>query len=129
MKYLYLLITVLVIACGSERDSSHSKWEGEWKAEWQTDPSGYPEVSGELDFTMEGKFVFVSDSITIIGYGYKGCIFSEDTIKHTLIWKVSNDSLMLYNDEKSPGLTYKITQSDESAIKLQLEDIYVSLNK
>lgn len=127
-NYICLIVFVGLLSCVDRDESSHYL-VGNWKATWETDPSGYPGLSEVLDFTMEGNFLIEKDSITIDGYGYKGCIFSEDTIHHQLIWKVKNDSLLLYNDPETPGLVYKIVSSDKQSVKLQLEDIFVTLSK
>ncbi len=116
------------LSCVSE-DSEANNLMGHWDATWETDPAGYPGLSDQLDFTMKGKFLIEQDSITIDGYGYSGCIFSEDTIHHKLVWKVQNDSLMLFNDPETPGLVYKILESGTRSVKLQLEDIFVTLSK
>ncbi len=129
MKYLFIFFIIFFFACGSEKESQENKWVGKWDARWETDPSGYPELSGQLDFSMRGTFTFKEDSITIVGFGYEGCIFSEDTIGHTLVWEISNDSLMLYNNSNTPGLSYKVVEASKNKIRLQLEDIFVSLTK
>ncbi len=126
-KFLIILSASVLYACDSP--SGNHQYLGDWAAVWETDPAGYPGLSNQLDFTMKGHFLIEEDSITIEGYGYKGCIFTEDTIQHKLTWQVSNDSLILFNDPKTPGLTYKIIESGEQQIKLQLEDIYVTLSK
>ncbi|MBV6642815.1 MAG: hypothetical protein KI791_19010 [Cyclobacteriaceae bacterium] len=123
------MAVVLATQACSTTSSGDQGFQGNWKAIWETDPAGYPGLSDKLDFTMGGRFLIEGDSITIEGYGYKGCIFTEDTIHHKLIWKIRNDSLMLYNDAQTPGLTYRIIQSGEGQIKLQLEDIFVTLTK
>ncbi|XOV92509.1 MAG: hypothetical protein ACFHWX_20175 [Bacteroidota bacterium] len=126
-RYLLLWIVAILAACSSGNESNN--FEGTWKAVWETDPSGYPGISDQLDFTMSGIFQIESDSLTIEGYGYKGCIFSEDTIHHKLVWKIKNDSLLLFNEPGTPGLVYKIVESKNDMLKLQLEDIYVTLTK
>ncbi len=126
-KYVTVVAIVFIYACGTPQ--GNSEYLGTWSAHWETDPAGYPGISKELDFTMSGKFMFEEDSITIEGYGFKGCIFTEDTIHHKLIWQISNDSLKLFNDPDTPGLVYKIIESGKGKIKLQLEDIYVTLSK
>ena len=125
MMYKYLsFLLVLLVAC-----SGRSSWEGTWQAEWSTDPSGYPEIQGITDFTMPGKVTFSGDSITIEGYGFKGCIFNSDTISHSLIWKVRNDSLLLFNEESMPGIIYSIVIAEDKKIRLQLEDIFLTLTR
>ncbi|MEQ9216512.1 MAG: hypothetical protein RLO17_00630 [Cyclobacteriaceae bacterium] len=128
LKYLAIIIVICCYAC-NRSSGENEQYLGSWVAFWETDPAGYPGLSGQLDFTMNGRFVIEEDSITIEGYGYQGCIFTEDTIHHKLIWRISNDSLKLFNDPDTPGLAYKIIQSEEDKIKLQIEDIYVTLSK
>tara|TARA_Y100001972_G_C7666655_1_gene337287 strand:+ start:6962 stop:7363 length:402 start_codon:yes stop_codon:yes gene_type:complete len=128
LKYLVVVFTLVLQACGTST-SENQQYLGTWAAVWETDPAGYPGLSDQLDFTMSGRFLIEKDSITIEGYGYKGCIFTEDTIHHRLIWRINNDSLKLFNDPDTPGLAYKIIESESRKIRLQLEDIYVTLSK
>lgn len=107
------------------------EWMGEWKAEWDT-PSESPAYAGiiDMEFYMDGKFIFTSDSLTVQNNGYPGCIFAVDTLKHTQLWKISNDTLFTYNDPNALGMTYKVKMIEESRIKLQLmDDIFVTLSK
>ena len=126
-KY-FVIVAVVIQACGVSSKDSHP-YHGSWIALWETDPAGYPGLTEQFDFTMSGRFLIEEDSITIEGYGYKGCIFTEDTIHHKLTWQISNDSLKLFNEPGTPGLAYKIIESENHKIRLQLEDIYVTLSK
>lgn len=128
IQTIIALLSLCLMACSSEKDSSRGL-EGLWNATWEIDPAGYPDIKEQMDFTMHGQFIIDADSITIEGYGYRGCIFSEDTIHHKLMWKVQNDSLLLFNDSNMPGLVYKIVEFKDRSLKLQLEDIFVTLSK
>ncbi len=80
---------------------------------------------------MNGVWEFNNgEEMSITTYGFKGCIFGEDTLKHSQNWKISNDTIYLLNDEEIASLTCKILSQDDSNIKLQLySDIYVNLTK
>jgi len=113
----------------TEEVNRPDSWMGEWNAEWETPPESYPDLV-DMEFYMEGKFVFTSDSLTVINNGYPGCIFAVDTLEHTQSWRISNDTLVSYNDLSTPGMTYKVQYLSEDLIKLQLmEDIFVTLSK
>ncbi|MEM6736547.1 MAG: hypothetical protein AAGC64_09005 [Bacteroidota bacterium] len=132
MKKIYFLLIFIAISCVSESSPERPRaWVGEWTAEWKTPPES-PSYRGieDMEFYMDGKFIFTTDSLTVQNYGYPGCIFAIDTLKHTQSWKVSNDTLFSINDPKTPGITYKITSLSENKIELQLmEDIFVTLTK
>ncbi|MEQ9466960.1 MAG: hypothetical protein RLN88_06075 [Ekhidna sp.] len=132
MKKL-LFIPLIVFACstsGEEKaDNRPSEWPGSWKAEWETPPESYPEVS-DMEFYMNGSFVFTEDSLTVTANGYPECIFNVDTLSHTQSWYVSNDTLFLVNEPNTPGMTYRVASKSPERIRLQLmEDIFVTLTK
>ncbi|NQZ77591.1 MAG: hypothetical protein HRT61_16035 [Ekhidna sp.] len=132
MKKLLLVPIIFVIACSTGEEKSENRpeqWHGVWNAEWETPPEAYPGIE-DMEFYMDGKFTFTSDSLTKTVYGYPGCIFAIDTLSHTQSWYVSNDTLFLVNDKESPGMTYKIAAQEKGRIRLQLlEDIFVTLTK
>ena len=110
--------------------SDELKLEGAWDAIWETSPESFGKINGIENFTMNGKFIFHGDSITIIAHGYKGCIFGVDTIKHSQKWKVQNDTLYLLNKTNLRGISYFIRSKNEDFIELQLmEDIFIHLKK
>ena len=131
-KWIPLLLLVLG-ACTSETSEEINRpdsWMGEWNAEWETPPESYPDLV-DMEFYMEGKFIFTKDSLTVINNGYPGCIFAVDTLKHTQSWKIANDTaLVSYNDISTPGMTYVVRSVSEDRIRLQLmNDIFVTLTK
>ena len=129
------LIALFILALGActsgtgEETKRPDLWMGEWDAEWETPPESYPGLT-DMEFYMEGKFIFTEDSLTVINHGFPGCIFAVDTLKHTQSWKISNDTLVSYNDLSTPGMTYKVKSIEENRVKLQLmDDIFVTLSK
>ena len=135
MKRFYPLLALFAVACSSGSSENGSdrpaEWLGEWKAEWETPPES-PSYAGiqDMEFYMDGKFVFSEDSLMVQNNGYPGCIFAVDTLKHTQLWSISNDTLLTFNNPKTPGMTYKIKRLGEDRIQLQLmEDIFVTLSK
>ena len=135
MKKLSIIILVLALfdcaGPSSEEANRPLEWIGEWKAEWETPPES-PSYAGltDMEFYMDGKFIFSDDSLKVINNGYPECIFAVDTLEHTQSWRISNDTLVLFNDPKTPGITYRINSFEENRIQLQLmEDIFVTLTK
>lgn len=123
MRKLLAFITILslAVACSSPE---------EYKAKWEADPASFAGVSDLTDFTMSGAFIFDGDEVNIKAYGFDGCVFSKDTLDHTLKWKVSHDSLITFNDEQTPGMVYLIHDTVGGTIHLQLmEDIFLTLEK
>ncbi|GAB4240495.1 MAG: hypothetical protein Tsb0034_16970 [Ekhidna sp.] len=132
LAYIFFLTVLVALASctnSSEKVNRPSEWIGNWQAEWETPPEAYPGVD-DMEFYMDGMFAFTDEDLTVTNNGYPGCIFAVDTLKHTQFWKISNDTLITYNDESTPGMTYKITSKEEGRVKLQLmEDIFVTLSK
>ncbi|MEQ6119913.1 lipocalin family protein [Reichenbachiella sp. MALMAid0571] len=131
-------ITVVVSGCTSEKSQKEDRATtqasdviGKWQAQWVTDPSSYPDVDPSVNFTMNGKFEFDSKGkVTISAYGYKGCIFSSDTLVHSLNWKLKNDTLQLVNENDVHGMTYSVLNLSTEKMKLQLmDDIFLNLSK
>lgn len=132
MKILFFVPFIIIAACTSpseKRANRPTEWHGKWVAEWETPPESYPEIE-DMEFYMDGSFVFTADSLTVTANGYPACIFNVDTLSHTQSWYVSNDTLFLMNDPESPGMTYRISTISDNRITLQLmEDIFVTLTK
>jgi len=133
--YFSFILLAIFFSCADnsrEKDATNvsSLMVGSWNAQWKTLPESFPEVK-DMDFTMNGKFDFNKENtVAIKAYGYPGCIFSSDTLSHSLNWKISNDTLKLLNQGEKQGITYKIKSFEDSKIELQLmEDIFVTLTK
>lgn len=129
-NYLLPLIALLLFwSCSSGTDEAAS-WQGQWKATWETDPASFAGIEGITHFTMDGNVTFEADKVNIKAFGFEGCAFGVDTLDHSLFWKVRNDSLILTNDEATPGMDYLIKEKTDKKIKLQLlEDIFLTLEK
>lgn len=127
MKKILGLFLVVLVGCTS---SENEGWGGKWQAKWTTDPAGYGELAKDLKFEMDGSFDFKDEKLTISAFGYSGCVFGTDTLEHTILWKISGDTLELQNTEDEPGIQYKILNVTDYEISLQLvEDIFITLSK
>ena len=123
-----LLALSFLISCTS---NEKSELEGKWNVQWVTNPASYPDVDPSTNFTMNGIITFENNGkMTIDAYGYEKCIFSNDTLSHSLNWKVKNDTLSTFNNKDLHGITYKITEQSANKVKLQMmEDIYLHLTR
>ena len=104
---------------------------GEWKAHWETKfDEDMPELTPE-NLTMNGVINFKPDGkVDIAAFGYQGCIFSDDTIKNTLNWKIDDSILRFIDSADDHGLPYTITKFTDKELKLTLlEDISLSLQR
>jgi len=132
-NFIFVILTMMVFSCSDTKTGSDEKLSGflgTWSAEWATDPASFPDVQNITSFTMNGKFVFYPDSVEINAYGFEGCIFNEDTLKHALQWKVIHDTLSLLNPSDPYGMSYTIKEINEDIIELQLmDDIFLTLKK
>ncbi len=128
-------LLILIHACSgpsSDSESSDNKLIGKWQALWTTDPAGYPaELSDTKKFQMNGEITFDEDGkLTINAYGYKDCIFSSDTMKHTLNWKMKGDTVNFFSGEDPYGIPYQVKKLEEDSVELLLmHDIKLSLTK
>jgi hypothetical protein len=132
-KYQLLLAGSLCLlsACSqSSSERSQKALSGLWTAQWDTDPGAFPEVSDASIYTMNGSFNFVDEEVTVTAFGFPGCIFSTDTLSHSLNWILKNDTLSLVNEGDIYGMTYRVLDMNDEMVRLQLmDDITVTLSK
>ena len=107
-----------------------SNLEGVWNAHWQMKnplPGSAPKKTNEMEGLMEFK---ENGAVKITIYGYKDCIFSNDTLQNELTFNINNDSLTVFNEKEQFHLTYFIQEATKNKISLQLmNDISVTLKK
>lgn len=128
-----LFFTFLIIGflgCSGPDKERPAEWMGEWTAQWKTDSASFADIEGITSFTMPGKITFDEEKVNIKAFGFEGCAFSSDTLDHSLLWKVRSDSLILINDENTPGMVYQVREAVPDKIELQLmEDIFLTLQR
>ena len=126
-----ILLLWLTFSCTTpSKDESRTTLMGSWYAQWVTDPASFPEVTNIESFTMNGKIIFHADSVEINAYGFPGCIFSADTLRHSLKWEVKNDTINFLNEDDIYGMSYTIKELKEDIVRLQLmDDIFLTLKK
>ena len=79
---------------------------------------------------MDGELIFYPDSVQINAFGFPGCIFSSDTLRHSLKWVISSDTLNLLNEDDVYGMSYTIKSITDETVELQLmDDILLTLSK
>ncbi len=129
-KLVFIGITLSLLSCSTDSREEHEVFLlGSWDAQWTTLATSYPGVDN-VDFSMNGLINFNEDSVRIRAYGYKGCIFSEDTLSHALRWSVTGDTLHLINEDNVRGMSYQILSKTSQEVRLQLmEDIFLTLTK
>ena len=140
-KYIIIGIVMLIIGLffvfsqnlgffSNMKESNEITLEGRWDAIWETSPETFGRIDDVEYFTMNGKFIFHGNSITIIAHGYQGCVFGVDTVKHSQKWKLQNDTLYLVNKTNTKGIEYFIRSKNDNSIELQLmEDIFITLTR
>lgn len=132
---LLLLLFLLSVGLLFTRCSQNNAGEdliGKWEANWKTSKNAFPNVKNNVSFTMNGLMEFEPNdqSVTITAYGYPGCIFSSDTLRHSQKWKVKSDTLELLNDGDIHGITYLIKKKSQDKIELVLMgDIMIELSR
>ncbi len=128
-KYSVIIVVVAFSSC-TDNDSSQKHLQGKWKADWKTSKEAFPDVSDDIAMTMEGWIEFDDDEVTITAYGYPGCIFSADTLKHSQKYAMRNDTLELLNDGDLHGIAYLMKEKSKDHIQLVLMgDIFLDLTR
>lgn len=125
--FLLFILTFILVACSDEKPSMI----GEWNATWIADPSGYPDSLDADKYRMKGVWTFNEDqTMSILAYGCKECIFGEDTLQNSQKWEIKGDTIVLINDQNIEGLLCKIVEQEQDFIRLQLlSDMFVTLEK
>ncbi|MCK5208501.1 MAG: hypothetical protein KAQ79_10785, partial [Cyclobacteriaceae bacterium] len=87
---LIYIVLFLINGCDSNK-SKEQEIIGEWKAHWETKADKtMPELNGD-NLKMTGLVNFMDNGkVEICAFGYEGCIFSNDTLKNTLNWKLDD---------------------------------------
>ncbi len=104
---------------------------GEWKAHWETGSNeSLPNVTNK-NLKMNGLMKFMDNGqVEVLAYGYEGCVFSNDTLKNMLSWKLDNSILRFIDGDDENGLPYDILKFSNTEMKLTLlEDINLTLRK
>jgi len=127
------MISFLALALGScdAKKTKEQEIVGEWNAHWETKiDANMPELP-EDNLKMNGIITFRPDGkVEISAYGYQGCIFSDDTLKNTLNWKLEDTLLRFIDSGDDHGLPYTITKFTSNELQLTLlEDISLTLQR
>ncbi|WP_416867819.1 MAG: hypothetical protein ACMVP2_11735 [Imperialibacter sp.] len=129
LTYAVVLVALTLTFC-SEGDKTQKALQGKWKANWTTSKEAFPDVGDDIALTMEGWIEFNADEVTITAYGYPGCIFSADTLKHSQKWALRNDTLELLNEGDKHGIAYLMKEKSDDHIQLVLMgDIFLDLTR
>lgn len=126
IAFIYLTYT----ACETNRQQNH-ELIGEWKACWETKADeSFSELKTE-NLRMDGIITFSPDGkVEITAFGYEGCIFSDDTLRNVLNWKLDDTVLRFIDQQDEYGLPYTIQKFTNNEMQLTLlEDINLILRR
>lgn len=126
LSMMYLSLT----GCDSTPNKEH-EIVGEWRAHWETKADeSFSELKAE-NLQMEGIIKFNSDGkVEISAFGYEGCIFSDDTLRNTLNWKIDDSVIRFIDNGDEHGLPYTINKFTNNEMRLTLlEDINLTLRR
>lgn len=135
-NFLRLTVSVLSIiifilgGCSQEKNKSETI-VGEWNAYWETKPDeSLPGLDGD-NLKMNGIINFMDNGkVEISAFGYDGCIFSDDTLKNILNWKLDDTVLRFIDQGDDHGLPYTIHKFTDTEMQLTLlEDINLTLSR
>lgn len=131
---LYIIIFSVISAnifssCATAEIPTRELLIGDWNAEWRSE-NKIPIVEHATS-TMQGKISFNSNgSVEMYGYGYKGCLFANDTMYNQLKWTIQNDTLMFINKDDHFIMNYNVHHINENVIELKMmDDIMLILHK
>ncbi len=104
---------------------------GDWDALWITELDDSLIEISENGLRMNGKITFMPDGkAEISAYGFKGCIFSDDTLTSIISWKLDENTLRFIDKGDDQGLPYNIKKMSDEELELTLlEDIQLILTK
>ena len=126
--FIVSFLLILVNGCNSNK-SKEQQLLGEWKAHWETKASqDLPDINRD-NLEMNGILKFMENGqVEISAFGYEGCIFSDDTLKNVLAWKLDDSVLRFIDSGDENGLPYDIQIFSETELQLTLlEDINLTL--
>ncbi|MTI30451.1 hypothetical protein [Xanthovirga aplysinae] len=104
---------------------------GEWNAEWKTTPADSTDERNELQYNMNGKIVFQSNGLVeVVGYGFPGCVFSNDTLMNKLHWSLGPGTISMHNLKDQFDMKYNIRRLNHAELELSLmNDITLRLTR
>lgn len=133
LKLTVSLLSIIIFTLGGcSQDKNRSEViVGEWRAFWETTPDeSLPGLDGD-NLKMNGVINFMDNGkVEISAFGYDGCIFSDDTLKNILNWKLDDTVLRFIDQGDDHGLPYTINKFTEKEMQLTLlEDINLTLSR
>ena len=133
LRFSLPMISAIIFLIGGCNSKLNKEQEilGEWNACWETDfDESMPELTSS-NLKMDGIINFMPDGkVEISAFGYKGCIFSDDTLKNVLNWKLEDSILRFIDSGDEHGLPYTISKFTTNELQLTLlEDISLTLSK
>lgn len=126
----FCVLFLFVTGCSSKK-SKNDTLIGEWNAHWETTADeSLPGIDGD-NLKMNGDIKFMNNGkVEISAYGFDGCIFSDDTLKNTLNWKLDDTVLRFIDNGDEHGLPYTINKFTNNELQLTLlEDIKLTLSR
>lgn len=126
----FAVVMVTFVGCNSNK-TKQQQIVGEWKAYWETTPDDQVSGISEENLKMDGVINFMEDGkVEISAFGYEGCIFSSDTLKNILSWKMDDTVLRFMDSGDEQGLPYTINKFTSSEVQLTLlQDISLTLQR
>jgi hypothetical protein len=120
----------LIVGCNSNQ-KKEDQILGEWNAHWETKADeSFSELKAE-NLQMDGFIKFTPDGkVEIAAFGYDGCIFSDDTLRNVLNWKIDDSVIRFIDHGDDHGLPYTINKFSRNEMQLTLlEDINLTLKR
>ncbi len=124
------VIIISLVGCQNNQ-SKEKKIIGEWDACWETKAGdGIQEIAHD-NLKMNGTINFKDNGeVEISAFGFKGCIFSDDTLKNILNWKIDDTVLRFIDGNDELGLPYNINKFTNQELHLTLlDDINLTLSR
>jgi hypothetical protein len=125
-----LLLMIIYNGCGSKEKDGELELNGQWQALWETSVEGLENID-KNNLRMDGQVHFYENGqVEIEAFGHKGCVFSSDTLKNVLSWKLEGEILRFMDHGDDSGLPYTIKSAQENKLELVLmDDIFLTLER
>ena len=126
----FVLCVLIFAGCESGKTNRENMILGHWTAMWETTMEDLENIDRD-NLKMHGNILFRDDGQVVIeAYGHDGCVFSSDTLKNQLQWKLDGETLRFIDKGDDMGLPYQIKNFHADQVELVLmNDIFLTLKR
>ena len=126
----FLSFLLLNVSCENQGKREEAALLGRWNALWETTMDDLGNIDSK-NLRMHGLVQFNKNGkVEIEAFGHDGCVFSSDTLKNQLQWKLEGQTLRFIDEGDDSGLPYQNKSISDNKMELVLmDDIFLTLNR